>query len=249
VLQPEGVVGAYSESQRETGLGAHLASGQQAERGELMKLFQIIANAQGARAIANMAQAFGLGEELTAQTVRYFIPAISKAIENRAKTPEGLVSVLEFLGSRRFDRFLDDPRIFGHAQVLQEGERALEYLFVRKDRINRVIEKRAEVLPIDSAGLRIMFPFIAVMAVGAIAVRTRRPLSVIWHRISNGAVDDRAIANPYLALAEYLKKQEREQKDQRKRRLFSIFGAGSAAASAAPAAEPELAMPEVLQSA
>ena len=38
-----------------------------------------------------------------------------------------------------------------------------------------------------------------------------------------GAADDRAIANPFLALVQYLKKQEQQQKDQRKRRLFSFF--------------------------
>jgi len=212
-----------------------------------MKLFQIIASAQNSRAFANMGQAFGFGDELMAQTVRYFIPAMSKAIEKRAQTPEGLLSVLEFLGSRRYDRFLDDPRIFGHAQVLQEGQRILEYLFVRDERINKMVDKRAEVLPIDAVTLKTMLPFIAVMVIGAIEVRTRRPLGVIWHRISKGATDDRAIANPYLALAAYLKKQEREQKDYRRRRLFSLFGAGGA--PAAKTSEPALATPDLFQSA
>jgi hypothetical protein len=211
-----------------------------------MKLFQIIASAQGSRAFSNMGQAFGFGDELMAQTVRYFIPAISKSIEKRAQTPEGLLSVLEFLGSRRYDRFLDDARIFGHEQVLQEGQRILDYLFVREERINKIVDKRAEVLPIDAAALRSMLPFIAVMVIGAIEVRTRRPLGVIWHRISKGAIDDRAIANPYLALAEHMKKQEREQKDQRRRRLFSVFGVGGAA-SKAP--EPALLTPDMFQSA
>jgi hypothetical protein len=196
-----------------------------------------------------MGQAFGFGDELMAQTVRYFIPAISKAIEKRAQTPDGLLSVLEFLGSRRYDRFLDDPRIFGHTQVLQEGQRILDYLFVREERIKRIVDKRAEVLPIEAAALKGMLPYIAVMVIGAIEVRTRRPLGVIWHRISKGAIDDRAIANPYLALAEFLKKQEREQKDVRRRRLFSIFGAGGSQAPSSKAGGPSLADPNLLQSA
>jgi Bacterial protein of unknown function (DUF937) len=214
-----------------------------------MKLFQIIASAQGSRAFSNMGQVFGFGDELMAQTVRYFIPAISKAIEKRAQTPEGLLSVLEFLGSRRYDRFLDDPRIFGHEQVLKDGERVLDYLFVREERIKKIIEKRAEVLPIDAATLKSILPYIAVMVIGAIEVRTRRPLGVIWHRITKGATDDRAIANPYLALAEHLKKQEREQKDQRRRRLFSFLGAGGSSGPVPKIAEPILETPGFLQSA
>jgi len=195
-----------------------------------MRVFQIIACAQGAHIFSNMGQAFGFGDELMAQTVRYFVPPITKTIEKRAQTPEGLISVLEFLGSRRYDRFLEDPRIFGHAQIAEEGQRILNYLFVRKERLQKIIENRAKVLPIDPVTLEKLFPFIAVLAIAAIELRTRRPLGLILYRVMKGAADDRAIANPFLALVQYLKKQEQQQKDQRKRRLFSFFGASEPAA-------------------
>jgi hypothetical protein len=214
-----------------------------------MKLFQIIANAQGSRTFFNMGQAFGYGDELMAQAVRYFIPPMAKAIERRAQTPEGLLSVLEFLGSRRYGRFLDDPRIFGHDQVLKEGERVLGYLFAREERIKRLVENRAQRLPIEPAAIHKLLPYIAVMVIGAIEVRTRRPLGVIWHRITKGATDDRAIANPYLALAEHLKRQEREQRDQRRRRLFSFLGIASSPVPFANAPEPALEAPALFQSA
>lgn len=215
-----------------------------------MKLFQIIASAQGSRAFANMGQAFGFTDELMAQAVRYFIPPMAKAIEKRAQTPEGLLSVLEFLGSRRYDRYLDDPRIFGHAQVLKEGERVLDYLFVREARIKKIIENRTKVLPVEAAALEKILPYIAVMAIGAIEIKTRRPLGVIWHRIAKGNSDDRALANPYLALAQHLRKQERDQKDQRRRRLFSFLGAGSSQPPAEKTAnEPVLEAPALFQSA
>lgn len=189
-----------------------------------MKVLQIITNAQDARLFSNMGQAFGFSDELMAQTVRYFVPPVTKAIEKRAQTPEGLMSVLEFLGSRRYDRFLNDPRIFGHAQIAEEGQRILDYLFVRKERIQKIIGNRAEVLPIDPVTLEIMFPFIAILAIAAIEIKTRRPLGLILYRITKGATDDHAIANPFLALAQYLKKQDQQQKEGRKRRLFSFFG-------------------------
>ncbi len=211
-----------------------------------MKLFQIIASAQGARIFAHMGQAFGFGDELMAQAVRYFIPPIAKAIEKRSQTPEGLISVLEFLGSRRYDRFLEDPRIFGHAQIAKEGQRILEFLFVRDARVQKIVENRARVLPIDPVALEKLFPYVAVLVIGAVEVRTRRPLGVILYRVTKGATDDRAIANPFLALVQYLKKQERAQKDQR-RRLFAFFGAG--AASPAKKAEPEDAPSGFYQSA
>ena len=159
-----------------------------------MRVFQIIASAQDAHIFSNMGQAFGFGDELMAQTVRYFVPPITKTIEKRAQTPEGLISVLEFLGSRRYDRFLEDPRIFGHAQIAEEGQRILNYLFVRKERLQKIIENRAKVLPIDPVTLERLFPFVAVMAIAAIELRTRRPLGLILYRVMKGAADDRAIA-------------------------------------------------------
>jgi hypothetical protein len=214
-----------------------------------MKLFQIIANAQGSRTFFNMGQAFGFSDELMAQAVRYFIPPMAKAIERRAQTPEGLLSVLEFLGSRRYGRFLDDARIFGHNQVLKEGERVLGYLFVREERIKRLVENRAQRLPIEPEEIHRLLPYIAVMVIGAIEVRTRRPLGVIWHRITKGAADDRSIANPYLALAEHLKRQEREQRDHRRRRLFSFLGAGTPSVPPSKAPDPAFEAPALFQSA
>jgi hypothetical protein len=110
------------------------------------------------------------------------------------------------------------------------------------------VENRAQRLPIEPAAIHRLLPFIAVMVIGAIEVRTRRPLGVIWHRITRGAADDRAIANPYLALAEHLKRQEREQRDQRRRRLFSFLGVGSSSAPSAKALEPALEAPALFQS-
>ncbi|ADP71378.1 hypothetical protein Rvan_2153 [Rhodomicrobium vannielii ATCC 17100] len=200
-----------------------------------MKLFHIIAGAQNSRAFSNMGQVFGFSDEIMAQTVRYFIPPISKAIEKRAQTPDGLISILELLGSRRYDRFLDDPRIFGHPQVSKEGQRVLDFLFEREARLQKIVENRARVLPVDAATLRRLFPLIAVMVMGAVEVRTRRPLGVILHRVAKGETDDRAVANPFMALAQYLRKQEKQERDGRRRRLFSFFGVAQPAQQPAKA--------------
>lgn len=208
-----------------------------------MKLFRIIASAQGGRAFENMGRAFGISDELAAQVVRYFAPPIAKGIQRRAQSAEGLLSVLEFLGSRRFDRFLEDPRIFGHPTVAEEGERVLEYVVSSRDRLKAMIARRAEVLPLPAEKLAQLFPYVAVLAVGAIEVRTRRPLGAILHRMNEGKADTRSIANPYLALAEVLRKKERMEKEQRRKmglralRVVNVLGSFMAK-SPSPAERP-----------
>jgi hypothetical protein len=175
-----------------------------------------------------------------ARTVRFFIPPIAKAIEKRSQTPEGLLAVLEFLGTRRFDRFLDDPRVFAHDQVAEEGSRVLSFLFRKQERIDKIVDNRAKVLPIEPAMLHRLFPVIALIVLGAISVRTRRPLGVILHRLSQGELDDRSISNPYLALAQHLRKGESAEKEHRRRRLFTFFGVGSSTEKPAAADGPKL---------
>jgi hypothetical protein len=190
-----------------------------------MKLFTIIEKAQGERAIANMGQAFGLTADLVALAVQYFLPAIVKAVEKRAETQEGLISLLEFFGATRYDRFLDDPRIFTHDRAVEEGERASLFLFQTEARIGKIIANRASVLPVGADDLNRMFPVICLMAVGAIEVRTRRPLAMIASRLNAATGSEQAIANPYLLLARHLKRQDAERSRKRSR-LFGFFSSG-----------------------
>ncbi len=177
-----------------------------------------------------MAGAFGHREEAVAKALRYFIPPVVKAIEKKAHTADGLISVLEFLGSRRFDRFLDDPRMFGHIHVFAEGRRVLEFLFGHQDRLQRLVDNRAKALALEPGRIMELLPYVAIMVVGAVEVRTKRPLTLLVSRLANGGA---AVANPYLALAQHLNKLEREQREQRRRRFSIYFGLGAATRKAA----------------
>lgn len=199
-----------------------------------MKLFRIIAHAQNGQIFAHMGKAFELSDELSAQIVRYFLPPIAKAIQKRGQSAEGLFAVLEFLGSRRYDRFLDDPRIFGHPKIVEEGERVAAFAFGGKTRIKKIIANRAPVLAVPEERLEQMFPYLAVLAIGAIEVRTRRPLGTILHRLNKGKSDARAIANPYLALAQFLKQKEREELDKRRKMIRRTLRVGNVFGSLVP---------------
>jgi hypothetical protein len=194
-----------------------------------MKLFRIIACAQSGRIFEAMGNGFGLSDEMAAEAVRFFLPPLRKAVERRVETMDGLLSLLDFLGSRRCDRVMNDPRMFGHDKVEAEGRRILDYLFPDRGQVARMIEKRADLLKIDAEKLEQMLPFIAVLAVGAIEQKTRRPIGAMLHRLAGGEVEERAVINPYAELAAHLKRRKAEENSGRggmSALLGSLFGRG-----------------------
>lgn len=184
-----------------------------------MRLFRSIAGAQGGRVFANMGAAFGINDELAAQAVRYFLPPITKAVARRMEHARGLIYFLEMIGSRRHDRYLADPGIFGHAQVEAEGRAILGTLFPNPAQVQRIIANRTRVLPIPPAMLEQMLPYVAILALGAIELKTRQPMKEIMVRLLRGRADPVAAANPYRALANEIRRRQAaaDQRDHDRR--------------------------------
>jgi hypothetical protein len=177
-----------------------------------------------------MGAAFGISDELAAQVVRYFLPPIIKSIGRQTESSQGLLQFLEFLGTRRFDRFMDDPSIFGHPTVEDHGQAILAALFPRPQHVRKIIANRAKVLPLSPQMLEAMFPYVAVLALGGIEQKTRQPLGVILKKIARGRVDAQGLNNPYSALAReirYRKVAAAKPHDGQRRTsaLSGMFGA------------------------
>jgi hypothetical protein len=192
-----------------------------------MRLFRSIANAQGGRVFANMGAAFGINDELAAQVVRYFLPPIIKSIARRIESPNGLIYLLEFIGSRRHDRYLADPGIFVHPKIEAEGRAILATLFPNPARLQKIISNRTKVLPLQPELMERMLPYVAILALGAVELKTRQPLKAVLLRVLNGRADPVAMANPYKALAGEVRRRriaEREHQKDRRSGIAAMFG-------------------------
>ena len=206
-----------------------------------MRLFRTIAGAQEGRVFANMGAAFGISDELVAQSVRYFLPPIIKSITRQTESSQGLLQFLDFLGTRRFDRYMDDPTIFGHPHVEEHGRVILTALFPRGQQVRKIIINRAKVLPIPPQVLEAMFPYVGVLALGAIEQKTRQPLASILQRLARGRLDAQRMSNPYSALAQEIRRRrvaakQRKPAQQRAGALSGMFGGLFARKDERPAA-------------
>ena len=205
-----------------------------------MRLFRTIAGAQGGRVFANMGAAFGMSDELAAQAVRYFLPPIVKSITRQTESSRGLLQFLEFLGALRFDRFMDDPALFGQQHVEDHGRVILAALFPKPAHIRKIIGNRAKVLPISPQILEAMFPYIAVLALGGIEQKTRQPLVAILRRLADDKLDTDRIGNPYAALAREIRGRRitarNRQSGKRSAGLSNVIGSLFAKSDARTAA-------------
>jgi hypothetical protein len=200
-----------------------------------MRLFRTIAGAQEGRVFANMGAAFGMSDELAAQSVRYFLPPIIRSITRQTESSQGLLQFLDFLGTRRFDRYMDDPTIFGHPHVEAHGKAVLAALFPKGPQVRKIIVNRAKVLPIQPQLLEAIFPYVAVLALGGIEQRTREPLASILQKIASGRVDAQRLSNPYSALAQEIRHRKIAAKSRAGARrsggfsgVFGLFGRSDA---------------------
>lgn len=191
-----------------------------------MRLFRSIAGAQGGRVFANFGAAYGINDELAAQIVRYFLPPITKGVSRRMRSMQGLIDFLDILGARRFDRYLADPGIFGNPHVSAEGWMILRMLFPNAMHLQRVIGNRTKVLPVGPNMLESMLPYIAILALGAIELKTRQPLKEVCLRLLNGRADPVAVANPYRALAAEIRRRRipDEAYPERRSRIAAMLG-------------------------
>jgi hypothetical protein len=169
-----------------------------------------------------------LSDELAAQTVRYFLPPIIRSITRQTESSQGLLQFLEFLGERRFDRYMNDPAIFGHPHVEDHGKAILAALFPRGQQVRKIIANRTKVLPVNPQVMEAMFPYIAVLALGGIEQKTHRPLGDILQRLAGPSLDPQGLRNPYSALAReirFRKLAARPRKVTRRTSAFSgVFG-------------------------
>ena len=186
---------------------------------------------------ANMGAAFGISDELAAQTVRYFLPPIVRSITRQTESSQGLLQFLEFLGTRRFDRYMDDPTIFGHPHVEAHGRAVLAALFPKGPQVRKIIVNRAQVLPIQPQVLEAIFPYVAVLALGGIEQKTRAPLATILQKLASGRVDAQRMSNPYTALAQEIRaRRAAKESEGRRGGAFGVIGSLFARSDARPAA-------------
>jgi len=140
-----------------------------------LNLFDMLAQAQGGGAIANLGKQFGLEGPMAEQAVKALLPAISSGMKRNVAQPDGLSGLLGALQKGNHQQYIDDASALARPEARNEGNAILGHLLSSKDVSREVASRAAQQTGISSSVMKQMLPMIATMAMGSLSKQTAQP--------------------------------------------------------------------------
>ena len=151
-----------------------------------MNLSDIIAEAQGGQAMANIGRQFGLTEQQSAEAVRHLLPAFTAGLQRNTASPMGMAELLAALSGGSHARYFDDPAEMENSATRDAGNDILKHLFGNKDVSRAVTQQAAAQTGIGSTILKAMLPYIASIIMGALFKQGQSSIGDILGEILGG---------------------------------------------------------------
>jgi len=138
-----------------------------------MNLLDMIMSAQNGAAIEQAGAQAGLDKSQAQSAVMALLPAISSALKNNTRTPQGLGGLLGALQGGNHDQYIENPQMLGRPETVQDGNAILGHLFGSKDVSRAVASHASQKSGIGADLLKKMLPLVATMAMGSLSKQTR----------------------------------------------------------------------------
>ena len=148
-----------------------------------MELCDIVRQAQGGHAIANMARAFNLTPEQAEAAVKALMPELARGIERNTLSRGGVADLVTALGDGRKIRNLEDPAMFGNPSIAADGNAVLGHILGTKDASRGAAQRASLSSGLGEGLLKMLLPYIAQILMGALANKTRGGLGDILSKI------------------------------------------------------------------
>ena len=148
-----------------------------------MELFDIVRQAQGGNAIANMARAFNLTPAQADAAVRTLMPELACGIERNTLSRGGVADLVAALGDGRKIQNLQNPTMFGDPNVAADGNAVLGHILGTKDASRAAAQRASLSSGLGEGLLKMLLPYIAQMLMGALASKTQGGLGDILSKI------------------------------------------------------------------
>jgi hypothetical protein len=149
-----------------------------------MDLIDIVRQAQGGNAIANMARTFNLTPEQAESAVTAVIPELARGIERNTLSRGGIADLIEAMGNGRAAQTMENPAMFGNPSVQADGNGILRHVLGPDKDSSRAAAQRASLASGLGEGIiKMLLPYIAQMLMGALTKGTQGGLGDILSKI------------------------------------------------------------------
>jgi Bacterial protein of unknown function (DUF937) len=148
-----------------------------------MQLLDEIRQAQGGRAIENMARSFNITPAQAEAAIAAVLPEFSRAVERNTLNRGGLADLVGALGSGRHQAALENPNLFQSTELRDDGNAILGHVLGGKDQ-SRALASRASLSSgLGSSVIQMMLPYIIQMLMGGLAGKAQGGLGDILSKI------------------------------------------------------------------
>lgn len=148
----------------------------------MFNLTDILLQAQGGEALANLARQFGLSRDDAEKAVGAMMPAFAAAMRRQMADPETMQNLFAYLSAQAGLQaaFRDQIKAFSPT-TREEGEKLLGTLFGSPDAVKAIAEQSARVTGLGQQALSSMLPVVGAMLVGGLSeAMTAAPLGTLF---------------------------------------------------------------------
>lgn len=148
-----------------------------------MDLLDEVRQAQGGKAIENMARSFNITPAQAEAAIAAVLPEFGRAVERNTLNRGGLADLIGALGSGRHQAALENPNLFQSAELRQDGNAILGHVLGGKDQSRAVASRASLSTGLGSSLIQMMLPYIIQMLMGGLAGKAQGGLGDILSKI------------------------------------------------------------------
>jgi hypothetical protein len=134
----------------------------------MTNLFELMNQAQGGNAMANLANQYGLNQQQMQKAMEALLPAFSLGLERQAATPSGFEQLLNTFGQGQYANYYDSDGDGIPDTARTSGNDVLAQLFGSPDMSRAVAQQAAAMSGVSDSILKQMLPVIATMVMGGL---------------------------------------------------------------------------------
>ena len=148
-----------------------------------MQIGDVLREAQGGRAIQNLANAFNIDPAQAETAISQILPQLAQRIERNTLSRGGVADLVQALGDQRFRSVLAQPKALASPAAIHIGNGALDTILGSKDTSRRMAERAAAASGLSETVVKQMLPVIASMLMGGLSQTSQAAFGDIARKI------------------------------------------------------------------